>query len=560
MEHYFSVAKKMSHLDTKQFDINLYYDYERDNETYQEIALSSPFQLNFIKDQKNVFEDELKDYGYLDFPNSNGNILKIVCENDRANAEINKRVNALLAMVSEEQLLIPSDLFDEVKETPIQEQNIHVYFDKENLMAHIFSFDKSAPANYKKKIQNIIEEKYNTNEEVTLEQYKLILLFSDFFPSKIFPKYKKVKINLEGSKLVFCGFSPDIKQVVSEMYKYLAYIKFDLVRLPKNSNEIIMNKSIKQYLIEKIKKKEIHCSWEINSEKQVCIYSTDKNSLNAAKEIFKESILELNFLLTGPKINILQEDKWKTFLKQLSSKYMGHFYIHINKNKLTIVTTDQTAPKIKTDLEQFFDTNAIYRNTFPLKLGVYNFLQKFEHKSISKFCKDNSVFIDFENDQEIHILGTKQVINKASSFLTILTDSIIERQETFTELGFKKFLQSETADTVLEKISKSNECIILKNEEATNTSLGKTSIYQIKYANCEIILQLKDITELKVDAIVNPSNKDLKHIGGLSRAIIQKGLYALIIFECCKVMWYNYKLILTVSPINKYTPINFSIS
>ena len=536
MEHYFSVAKKMSHLDTKQFDINLYYDYERDNETYQEIALSSPFQLNFIKDQKNVFEDELKDYGYLDFPNSNGNILKIVCDNDRANAEINKRVNALLAMVSEEQLLIPSDLFDEVKETPIQEQNIHVYFDKENLMAHIFSFDKSAPANYKKKIQNIIEQKYDTNEEVTLEQYKLILLFSDFFPSKIFPKYKKVKINLEGSKLVFCGFSPDINQVVSEMYKYLANIKFDLVCLPKNSNEIIMKNSIKQYLLEKIKKKKIHCSWEINSEKQVCIYSTDKNSLNAAKEIFKESILELNFLLTGSKINILKEAKWKVFLKKLSSEYMGHFYIDINKNKLSVVTTDQTAPKMKTDLEQFFDTNAIYRNTFPLKLGVYNFLQKFEHKSISKFCKDSSVSIDFENDQEIHILGTKEVINKASSFMTTLIDSIIERQETFPQLGFKKFLQTETADAMLEKISKSKNCIILKNEDATNTSLGKTSIYQIKYANCEIILQLKDITELKVDAIVNSSNTELKLFGGLSQAIVQKGLYSLIIFECCKVM------------------------
>ena len=560
MEHYFSVAKKMSHLDTTQFDINLYYDYERDNETYQEIALSSPFQLNFIKDQKNVFEDELKDYGYLDFPNSNGNILKIVCENDRANAEINKRVNALLAMVNEEQLLIPSDLFDEVRETPIQEQNIHVYFDKENLMAHIFSFDKSAPANYKKKILNIIEEKYYTNEEVTLENYKIILLFVEFFPSKIYPKYKKVKINLKGSKVLFCGSSPEINQVVSEMYKYLANIKFDLVYLPKKSNEIIMNKSTKQYLLEKIKKKKIYCSWEINSEKQVCIYSTDKNSLNAAKEIFKESILELNFLLTGPKIKILKEDEWKAFLKQLSSKYFGHFHIDINKNKLTIVTTDQIAPKIKTDLEQFFDTNAIYRNTFPLKLGVYNFLQKFEHQSINSFCKDNSVSINFENDQKIHIFGTKQVINKASSFLTILTDSIIEQQETFTQLGFKKFLQTETADIVLEKISKSNECIILKNEEATNTSLEKNSIYQIKYANCEIILQLKDITELKVDAIVNPSNKDLKHIGGLSRAIIQKGLYALIIFECCKVMWYNYKLILTVSPINKYTPINFSIS
>ena len=534
MEHYFSVAKKMSHLDTTQFDINLYYDYERDNETYQEIALSSPFQLNFIKDQKNVFEDELKDYGYLDFPNSNGNILKIVCDNDRANAEINKRVNALLEMVSEEQLIIPSDLFDEVRETPIQEQNIHVYFDKENLMAHIFSFDKSAPANYRKKILNIIEEKYNTNEEVTLEFYKIILLFVEFFPSKIYPKYKKVKITRDDPKVLFCGFSPDIKQVVSEMYKYLASIKFDLVRLPKNSNEIIMNKNIKQYIIEKIKKKKIFCSWEINSEKQVCIYSTDKNSLNAAKEIFKESILELNFLLTGPKINILKEDKWKTFLKQLSSKYMGHFYIDINKNKLTIVTTDQTAPKIKTDLEQFFDTNAIYRNTFPLKMGVYNFLQKFEHKSINKFCKDNSVSIDFENDQEIHILGTKQVSSKASSFLTTLTDSIIERQETFTQLGFKKFLQTETADTMLEKISKSKNCIILKNEDATNTSLGKTSIYQIKYANCAIILQLKDITELKVDAIVNPSNTELKHVGGLSQAIIQKGMYSLIIFECCK--------------------------
>ena len=89
---------------------------------------------------------------------------------------------------------------------------------------------------------------------------------------------------------------------------------------------------------------------------------------------------------------------------------------------------------------------------------------------------------------------------------------------------------------MLEKISKSKNCIILKNEDATNTSLGKTSIYQIKYANCEIILQLKDITELKVDAIVNPSNTELKHVGGLSRAIIQKGLYSLIIFECCKVM------------------------
>ena len=535
MEHYFSVAKKMSHLDTTQFDINLYYDYERDNETYQEIALSSPFQLNFIKDQKNVFEDELKDYGYLDFPNSNGNILKIVCDNDRANAEINKRVNALLAMVSEEQLLIPSDLFDEVRETPIQEQNIHVYFDKENLMAHIFSFDKSAPANYKKKIQNIIQQKYNTNEEVNLENYKIILLFSDFFPSKIFPKYKTVKITRDDPKVLFCGFSPDIKQVFNEMYKYLANIKFDLVRLPKNSNEIIMKNSIKQYLIEKIKKKKIHCSWEINSEKQVCIYSTDKNNLNAAKEIFKESILELNFQLTGSKSNIHEEEKWRVFLKQLSSKYMGHFYIDINKNKLIVVTTDQIAPKIKTDLE-FFDTNAIILNTFPLKFGVYNFLQKFEHKSISKFCKDNSVFIDFENDQEIQILGTKQVSSKASSFLTTLTDNIIERQETFPQLGFKKFLQTETADTMLEKISKSNECIILKNEDATNTSLRKTSIYQIKYINCKIILQPKDITELKVDAIVNPSNKDLKNIGGLSQAIIQKGLYSLIIFECCKVM------------------------
>jgi hypothetical protein len=60
---------------------------------------------------------------------------------------------------------------------------------------------------------------------------------------------------------------------------------------------------------------------------------------------------------------------------------------------------------------------------------------------------------------------------------------------------------------------------LYKNTNITETAVCSTPTGQT------ITTVVGDITDLSVDVIVNAANKELKHVGGLAKVIVDKGIW-----------------------------------
>lgn len=534
MKYHFSVASKWSQLKHADFDIKLYNDYISSNEAYKDIKLKNEFWLRFLKEQKEVCEVQLKDCGNPVWSDSHGSSLRIMYDDDNEEKTITETVKELLATIHEEVVVIPSAIFEEVKQITLNaKNNMQIYFDNENFVAHIFSFNKAIAEDHQKQLLQIVEKKSNKKIEKKFKPHQISLIFADFIPH-LDPKYK-VEIKKVDTNIVFYGFSADIEMVLQEMYQFLVEIQSTPVQLPQNTHHLLQQKPVKEYIQKRLKMKKCSCAWEITSEDQVLVHCSKKYNLKIAVGILKDSIVELTFHLTDPIKKIMEEEKWKIFMQNVLVKN-DRCYKTIQENKLSVVTTNEEAPKIGSQLEKFFETNVTYTITLSLQYGTHEFLKKFEMDSINQFCQRNKpVVISFEDDQTVHMTGTIKTKAEASDFLQVLVNNVKEKKETFSQFGFKKFLKAE--NTMLKNIPVSHKCIVLKNENDGNIILEKpVSNYQVKYGRSKIISVYGDITNLNVDVIVNSANKKLKHVGGVAKEIVRKGLYFVFIFECCIIM------------------------
>ncbi|XP_071169371.1 protein mono-ADP-ribosyltransferase PARP14-like [Mytilus edulis] len=201
------------------------------------------------------------------------------------------------------------------------------------------------------------------------------------------------------------------------------------------------------------------------------------------------------------------------------------------------------AGKVEENVSDIFYRHAVYEENIQLTRSELRFLQEQYQSEISTLqqkCLKNRVTLNFDNIR-VFIRGNSNGVKDAKEKIDGIVNSIYKNKYILKKAGIVKHMTSDQGQTKISQVEKRNKVVVhLQTGEDSDDEdhrdqaqlISPRKIYT-QTAMCTtpsgqtIITVVGDITELDVDVIVNGANKDLKHVGGLAKVIVEKGGYSI---------------------------------
>ncbi|VDI00521.1 Hypothetical predicted protein [Mytilus galloprovincialis] len=152
---------------------------------------------------------------------------------------------------------------------------------------------------------------------------------------------------------------------------------------------------------------------------------------------------------------------------------------------------------------------------------------------IKQRCVKEHVTLNIDNVRAL-IQGNSKGVKDAKQKIDDILRSIYKKKYTMKKAGIVKHMTSEQGKTKISQVERRNKVVVhLQTGEdsddddqvqpiSPNKTYTETAMCIIPSGQT-IITVVGDITELDVDVIVNAANKNLNHVGGLAKVIVDKG-------------------------------------
>ena len=242
-------------------------------------------------------------------------------------------------------------------------------------------------------------------------------------------------------------------------------------------------------------------------------------------------------------VSSLNGKQWATFKEDLEESCC--VCISFEGNKIKLIGDKESLDHVTEDVQQFVEKECSVEKSIPLCEAQWRLLTTYmvtKWSNIEKKLKGQNKFkfslpIEGCKNSFITLKGEKSSVADVSKQIedlisTICTNPPLEQARP----GTVKYFYSEKGKTLISGVeAQEKSCIQLdilqdgggENDnlmENGNSKAGSNKLCMGMTKEGKSITLVKgDITEISVDVIVNASNADLKHIGGVALAIANKG-------------------------------------
>ena len=270
--------------------------------------------------------------------------------------------------------------------------------------------------------------------------------------------------------------------------------------------------------------------------------SRKDNGINVAKVI--QENLKCSFIpYPEAFVSSLNGKQWATFKADLEESCC--VCTSIEGNKIKLIGDKESLDHVSAVVQQFIEKECNVEKSIPLFEAQWRLLtthmitkwSKIEKKLKGQSKLKFSLPIEGCEKSAIVLKGEKSIVANLSKQIedlisTICTNPPLEQARP----GTVKFFYSEKGKTLITGVeAQEKSCIrldVLQDGDGENDNLIGNGISKsgndklgmgMTKEGKSITLVKGDITEISVDVIVNASNADLKHIGGVALAIANKG-------------------------------------
>ncbi|KAH3785050.1 hypothetical protein DPMN_163133 [Dreissena polymorpha] len=203
--------------------------------------------------------------------------------------------------------------------------------------------------------------------------------------------------------------------------------------------------------------------------------------------------------------------------------------------QLCIFTTPTMEDKVQDAVEEFRSKNVVYIESFSVDASRAKFMKEHMDTEVSQIRKSVEK-IDILSNGCIEIEGTSASIKPVRKALVALADKLLAEAHEIEKPNIKQYFCCNKGMECIQKAESHGPCVIESKESGFSTSIrigiseGRkmtfkkpTPCAEVTVNGTKISVVAGDITELKVDVLVNAANRTLKHRGGLARVIQEKG-------------------------------------
>ena len=385
----------------------------------------------------------------------------------------------------------------------------------------------------------IKESKLQVSESKNLKVPWKVLYLKNQFLDRIKRKFPNLEIHLNETKaeVNFKGRKEEVTQAELEMFEVLQYVHETQKKLGKEKVNLLCKQEVKQRINKQLEQRNAECLWDVKGE-DLLLYGEDYRDISPVLDTIEDFLTTISMPLDNTKTEIIKSPKWRDMERNLLSECEDCIDIKLNsrKNVLEVYTIEDFESVISDKLDSFFQKNAVYEETFKCEPNVRNFIISYKQSE----CKGqpDAKAIEIRQDN-ISLKGTRSEIDAGKRLLNNIKSSISSKEDVLTRPGIHSYFTSEEGKSCIQRTESSIPCIIEMHGRSKNPvhskDIGQGNATIPNFAKptkcaesqlgqgCVIEVWGGDMTEIKVDVIVNASNQKLEHAGGLAAAIVRKG-------------------------------------
>ncbi len=390
----------------------------------------------------------------------------------------------------------------------------------------------------------------NQTEMAIIEKVKLI--------ESIKKKHKGLKVTLDksNSEIIFEGTprqllvaQKDLTMCIKQIQK--RQVSMDKGRLkiltllkqkPDNQIDIELHKSGLRSIIQ-IQRGQVEIAG-INGD------------VDQAEQLLHQQLKEAIIYIPEKEVSALSDNIWQQFSKNLFADYNGMIHVEISEDQRKV-----SVAGLVTDIEGALESvkrhlqkNAIREELIGMQKPYVRMINQWSKKDLNKIEQDFSRYnltikaqINPSLETGFLVCGTEDGLKNAVYRIRQLAEVLVFDIHTISTPGmpfyfterhngkfFIKGLENEYK-VIIEPDEKDNQKSVTRMQPGKVTSKEQEqALGEVKHATGVYIkVYVGDMTEHKVDVIVNAANGDLHHIGGLAKSILEKGSFMLLVFKMC---------------------------
>ncbi|XP_061860494.1 protein mono-ADP-ribosyltransferase PARP14 isoform X2 [Colius striatus] len=392
--------------------------------------------------------------------------------------------------------------------------------------------EKEVVKNVEQELKDLIEkatreierEKQRTQEKVAITPGEYAILQSTDVEGKISTEFPALKVTYNNLQKVveLCGLPEEVYRVKGEILDGVR----KMVKKTLNINvyifqflEYVDNETLSQSLF---LSKQISAFYELGTGAIILKGSTPEE-LMKAEEAVKTGLDYKSIALEDE--SVLQKKEWGVLTKQVCSN--GTITVTRAGRQVIVAGYSQAVAKAYGELSNFINENTQVQKVIEGKpMVVVMFFEK-EKANVWSDLQSKGVKVDFSTQNKsgvITLSGPRREVLKGvatvEQALSALHYTRMEMKEPGAKSCFKERepFYAATAKQEFKCLVRLEEELEEQLEERSNTA---KPCQQVTIGGIVVAVYKGNLCNYPTDVVVNPSNEDLKHIGGLAEALLK---------------------------------------